>query len=116
MQSFDDIKLYLRQFAQDRDWEKFHNPKNLATALSVEVAEINEHFQWLTPEQAADLEPPTLAAVSDEIADVQLYLIRLADVLGVDIVAAVQQKAAKNDSKYPAAKVRGSAKKYTAYE
>lgn len=116
MQSFDDIKLYLRRFAQERDWEKFHNPKNLATALSVEVAELNEHFQWLTPDQAANLEPLTLAAVSDEIADVQLYLIRLADVLGLDIATAVQHKTAKNEIKYPAAKVRGSAKKYTAYE
>ncbi len=116
MQSLDEMKHYLRRFARERDWEQFHNPKNLAMALSVEVAELNEHFQWLTPAQAAALSAEQLADVAAEIADVQLYLVRLADVLGVDIQAAVVLKAARNEAKYPADKVRGSAKKYTAYE
>lgn len=115
MQSLDEFKVYLREFARLRDWEQFHNPKNLATALSVEVAELNEHFQWLTPEQAAALDTEALNEVAEEIADVQMYLIRLADVLGVDILAAAQQKTHKNEAKYPVDKVRGSAKKYTHY-
>ncbi len=114
--TLEDMQLYLRDFARARQWEGFHNPKNLAMALSVEASELLEHFQWLTPEQAAQLSPDTLSAVADEIADVQLYLVRLADVLGVCIRQAVAQKAVKNEAKYPAHRVQGSAQKYTAYE
>ena len=116
MTSLADMQVYLREFARLRQWQVFHNPKNLAMALSVEVAELVEPFQWLTPEEAAALPSETLQAVADEIADVQLYLVRLADVLGVDIAQAVTAKAAKNEAKYPVHKVQGSAKKYTAYE
>lgn len=115
MKTLEDMQAYLRDFAQQRQWQQFHNPKNLAMALSVEAAELLEPFQWLTPEQAAHLPAETLAHVADELADVQLYLVRLADVLGVDIAKAVTAKAAKNEVKYPAEQVRGSAKKYTHY-
>lgn len=115
MQTLEDMQTYLRQFARERDWEQFHNPKNLVMALTIEVAELAEHFQWLTAEQAANLSAEQLSEVADEIADVQLYLVRLADVLGVAISAAVTAKAKKNEAKYPADQVRGSAKKYTQY-
>jgi NTP pyrophosphatase (non-canonical NTP hydrolase) len=103
----------LRRFASERDWEQFHSPKNLAMALSVEASELVEVFQWLTEAQSADLEVATRAAVADEIADVQIYLARLADRLGIDIPRAVDDKMALNARKYPADKVRGSATKHT---
>jgi NTP pyrophosphatase (non-canonical NTP hydrolase) len=104
----------LRDFASERDWEQFHSPKNLAMALSVEVAELVEHFQWQTEEQSARPAPEVLAAVREETADVLLYLVRLADRLDIDLVAAADDKLALNARKYPADKVRGSNKKYTA--
>lgn len=109
------IKQQLRAFAAVRDWEQFHSPKNLAMALSVEVAELLEHFQWMTEAQSRAPEPETLAAIRDEVADVQIYLLRLADQLGIDIASAVQAKIVRNDQKYPADRVRGRALKYTAY-
>ena len=115
MSEFEHIKSRLRTFVSDRDWDQFHSPKNLAMALSVEVAELVEHFQWLTEESSQNLKADKLDEVADEIADVQLYLIRLADKLGVDILKAVEQKMEKNEAKYPADKVRGSSKKYTEY-
>lgn len=115
MKDLEAIRQCAAKFAQDRDWEKFHSPKNLAMALSVEVAELMEHFQWLSEAQSCELDEATRAAVADEIADVQVYLVRLADTVGVDILRSVAQKMEKNARKYPADKVRGSAKKYTAY-
>lgn len=115
MKNFDEIRDYLRKFARDRDWEQFHSPKNLAMALSVEVAELLEHFQWLTEAQSKALDAETRAKVVDEIADVQLYLIRLADQLDVDILEAIGNKTRKNEEKYPVDKVKGSAKKYSDY-
>lgn len=115
MNDFIAIRDYLRDFAEQRDWTQFHNPKNLAMALAVEAAEIMEHFQWVADGEATTLEPERLAAVADEIADVQLYLIRLADRLNIDIAQAVAIKAQKNEAKYPADKVRGSSRKYTEY-
>lgn len=106
---------YLRDFAEKREWTQFHSPKNLAMALSVEAAELLEHFQWLTEEQSANPEPARLVAIADEIADVQLYLIRLADRLNIDIAQAVVQKTQKNEEKYPVEKVRGSSRKYNEY-
>ena len=115
MNDFETMREYLRDFAAQRDWDQFHSPKNLAMALAVEAAELLEHFQWLSEEQSAGLTPEQLAPVADEIADVQLYLVRLADRLGVDIPTAVAKKTKKNEAKYPADKVRGSARKYTDY-
>jgi len=105
----------LRKFVAERDWDQFHSPKNLAMALSVEAAELVEHFQWLTEEQSRQLPPEKLAQVRDEMADVLVYLVRLADKLDVDLLAAAAQKIEKNALKYPAGKVRGSMKKYSDY-
>tara|TARA_R110002167_G_scaffold138073_4_gene325184 strand:- start:315 stop:725 length:411 start_codon:yes stop_codon:yes gene_type:complete len=115
MNDLEAVRQGVANFAKERDWEQFHSPKNLAMALSVEVAELMEHFQWLSEAQSSELDEITLAAVADEIADVQVYLVRIADTLGVDILAAVKTKMEKNAQKYPADKVRGSAKKYNAY-
>jgi len=112
MSELDKIKLQLRHFAAERDWDQFHSPKNLAMALIVEAAELVEHFQWLTEEQSQTLTPDKLAEVEQEIADIQIYLIRLADKLGVDMEQAVNNKIELNEKKYPADKVRGSAEKY----
>ena len=111
-----DIKHRLREFAQVRDWEQFHSPKNLSMALSVEVSEIVEHFQWLTEEQSNNLPQDKLAEVETELADTFIYLIRLADKLDIDLLDAVDKKIKHNEEKYPADKVKGSAKKYTEYE
>ncbi|MBB3048637.1 NTP pyrophosphatase (non-canonical NTP hydrolase) [Litorivivens lipolytica] len=115
MKELDDLRQRLRHFAAERDWDQFHSPKNLSMALSVEASELVECFQWLTEEQSCNLTAEQLAAVTDEIADIQLYLVRLADKLNVDIPSALNQKIAKNEAKYPADKVRGSSKKYTEY-
>jgi NTP pyrophosphatase (non-canonical NTP hydrolase) len=108
-----ELRDALRQFAADRDWDQFHSPKNLATALTVEAAELLEHFQWLKDGPPAELLPEKLAEVREELADVLLYLIRLADKLDVDLIAAAKDKLELNARKYPAEKARGSAKKYT---
>jgi NTP pyrophosphatase (non-canonical NTP hydrolase) len=102
----------LREFAAERDWEQFHTPRNLATALAVEAAELLEPFQWLDDAAARDLPPDTRVAVEQEMADVLLYLVRLADRLGVDLEHAAQAKIALNAKKYPVDKSRGSARKY----
>ncbi len=102
----------LREFAAAREWEQFHSPRNLATALAVEAAELLEPFQWLTDEQSLDLSPQKRAAVEQELADVLLYLVRLADRLGVDLEQAAQAKIVLNAEKYPVEKSRGSSRKY----
>ena len=91
----------LREFARERDWEQFHSPKNLAMALSVEVAELVEHFQWLTEAQSSSPERVDRAALAAEIADIQIYLVMLADKLDVDIAGAVDDKIRANARKYP---------------
>ena len=116
MQDLESVRNRLREFAAVRDWDQFHSPKNLSMALSVEASELVECFQWLTEEQSRSLNAEQLAAVTDEIADVQLYLIRLADKVGVDIGVAIEQRIKKNEAKYPAEKVKGSSKKYSEYE
>jgi NTP pyrophosphatase (non-canonical NTP hydrolase) len=103
----------IRKFAQKRDWYQFHSPKNLAMALSVEVAEIVEHFQWLTQAESNNLDPVKLAEIKGEIADVLIYLTRLADRLGIDPVQAAEEKMQLNEKKYPVAKAKGNAAKYT---
>ena len=106
----------LRNFVDQRDWAKFHSPKNLAMALSVETAEIVEHFQWLTQEQSYKLDPDKLAKVNDEIGDVFIYLTMLADKLGLDPLQAALDKIEKNEKNYPASLVRGKSKKYMEYQ
>ena len=103
----------LRRFAAARDWQQFHTPKNLAMALSVEAAELLEQFQWLTPEQSARLDARAKRAVEDEIADVMLYLTRLADVLKIDPLAAARRKIRVNARKYPVRRAKGNARKYS---
>ena len=92
----------LRAFCAARDWHRYHTPKNLVMALSVEAAELVEHFQWSTPEESLALAPEKCAEVADEIADVLIYLTELADVLGIDPIAAARAKIVKNAAKYPA--------------
>jgi dCTP diphosphatase len=111
-----ELKEAISKFIDERDWEQFHSPKNLAMALSVEVAEIVEHFQWLTEEQGRNLPPETLAQLDEEVGDVLIYLTELADKLGIDPVEAAMAKLKINDRKYPANLVRGKADKYTKYE
>lgn len=108
-----ELREALRLFASQRDWDQFHTPKNLATALSVEAAEILEHFQWLSDEESRTLDRGKIAKVREEIADVFLYLIRLSDKLDIDLVSAARDKLSINAQKYPANKARGNSKKYT---
>lgn len=105
----------LRRFAAERDWDRFHSPKNLAMALAGEVGELLEVFQWQTEAESCALEPEALARAREELADVLIYLVRLADKLDVDLMAAAADKIAANARKYPADRVRGSARKYTEY-
>jgi dCTP diphosphatase len=112
-ESFDALRSALRKFAAERDWDQFHLPKNLAIALSVEAAELLEYFQWMPDQESAALPPGKRAKVREELADVLLYLIRLADKLDIDLVSAAVDKIAVNAKKYPVHKARGTSKKYT---
>src|SRR6478736_2654896 len=103
----------LRKFADERDWDQYHSPKNLASALSVEAAELLERFQWLTEDQSRNLPTEELQKVREEMADVLNYLVRLADKLDVNLLEAAREKIELNAKKYPVDKARGSAKKYS---
>jgi len=105
----------LRTFASERDWEQFHNPKNLAMALTVEAGELQEIFQWLTEQQSSSLEVQQREHVKEEMADVLLYLCRLADVLDIDLQEVALSKLKRNAEKYPVDQVRGKSAKYTQY-
>lgn len=109
------LQKQLRDFAAVRDWDRFHAPKNLSMALAAEAAELLEEFQWLTEAESAALDAARLERVELEAADVFIYLLRLADKLGIDLIAAAERKIALNDRKYPADKVRGDSRKYTEY-
>lgn len=110
------LRDLVRGFVDERDWDQFHTPKNLASALSVEAAELLEHFQWLQHGRPEELGPDKLVQVRHEMADVLVYLVRLADKLDVDLFAAVQEKMVLNRAKYPAEQVRGDARKYYEYK
>jgi dCTP diphosphatase len=112
IETLNELRDRLRLFINERDWDQFHNPKNLAMALVGEAGEIVEHFQWLTPTEADDLPPETRAEVALEIADVLIFLVELADRLNIDPLAAAEQKLAINEQRYPIAKARGNARKY----
>ena len=112
----DQIKKRLREFAEARDWDQFHSPKNLASAVSVEAAELLEIFQWLSEESSRKLDSASKEKVEQEIADVFLYLIRLADKLDIDVLAAANRKIAINESKYPVELSKGNAMKYTEFK
>lgn len=112
---FNTLRDRLKAFAQERDWEQFHSPKNLAMALIVEAAELLEHFQWLTLEQSESLSGDKRREVELEMADIFIYLMRLCERLDVDLLEVVEDKIKMNEEKYPADVVRGSAKKYSEY-
>ena len=102
----------LRAFAAARDWDQFHSPKNLAMAVAAEAGELLEHFQWLTEEQSRNLAADKRAEVAHELGDVLNFMVRLADQLGIDLPAAAHEKVTMNETRYPAEKARGTAKKY----
>jgi len=106
----------LREFARERDWDQFHTPKNLSMALIAEAAELVEHFQWVDGSSSHLLEDKVRPSVEEEIADIFIYLVRIADKLDIDLYIAAERKIAINARKYPADRVKGSAKKYTEYE
>ena len=112
----DALRERLRAFVQERDWEKFHSTKNLAMAMIVEAAELVEHFQWMTEQESKEIAPEKRDQVAHEIADTFIYLLRMSDVLGIDLIDAAHAKMDLNAKKYPADKVRGSNAKYTEYE
>lgn len=114
--SLDDLRRSIAAFAAQRDWDQFHDPKNLAMALIAECAEVVEHFQWLTGHECQHLPAEKLAEVRLELADVLIYLVRIADRLGVDLIAAAQEKIAINAERYPADRVRGDARRASEYE
>jgi NTP pyrophosphatase (non-canonical NTP hydrolase) len=114
--SIEQLQHQLREFAAARDWDQFHSPKNLSMALSVEVAELVEHFQWLSEAQSQALPVDKHAAVELELADIFIYLLRIADKLHIDLLRAAAHKLELNAAKYPAERVRGSAKKYSEYD
>jgi dCTP diphosphatase len=110
--SLDDLRRRMAAFAAARDWDQFHNPKNLAMALVGEAGELIEHFQWLTPAEAARLPKAARDEVALECADVLLYLLRLCDKLDIDLTRATRRKLVLNAKKYPVAKARGKMTKY----
>lgn len=112
------LKERLIDFARQRDWEKFHTPKNLAMALTVEASELLEIFQWTTPEEAWALvaDPVKKVAIEDELADILVYAVRMATVLDLNLKESIENKIDKNAQKYPADLVKGSSKKYNEYK
>jgi len=115
-QNIQDLSRRLAEFARARDWEQFHSPKNLAMALAGETGELLEHFQWLTEAQSAKLDANKREAVALELADIFIYLLRLGERLDVDILDAAYRKMAINESRYPAEKVRGDARRADEYD
>jgi dCTP diphosphatase len=111
----EDLKERIRHFADERDWDQFHTPKNLAMALIVEAAELVEHFQWLTGEESQSLPAKKKAELEEELADILIYLVRMADKLDIDLHSVALQKLQRNAAKYPADKVRGDSRKYSEY-
>jgi dCTP diphosphatase len=112
----DDLIKKVKKFRQERDWDQYHSPKNLAMALVVEAGELAEHFQWLTEEQSKNLPPDKLSEVQEEVGDVLIYLLNLCDKLGIDPLDAAREKLEKNKGKYPVSKVRGKSNKYSDYK
>jgi dCTP diphosphatase len=115
MRDLEELKGRVRAFVEERDWGRFHSPKNLAMALSVEASELVELFQWLTEEESGALDPERRLRVAEELADVLWFLVRLADRLDIDLLEAAGRKLSANAAKYPADRVRGQSKKYTDY-
>ena len=114
--NIEDLSQRLAEFARARDWEQFHSPKNLAMALAGEAGELLEHFQWLSEAQSAQLAPEKQEAVALELADILIYLLRLGERLDVDVLDAAYRKMAINESRYPADRVRGDARRADEYD
>jgi len=113
--SLEQLRTRLAAFAAERDWEQFHSPKNLAMALIAEAAEIIEHFQWITQDESYALDETKRGEVAGELADVLIFLVRLADRLGIDLIEAANDKIATNEKRYPADVVRGDARRASEY-
>ena len=110
-----DLKEKMADFVRERDWEQFHTPKNLSMSIAIEAGELMEHFQWLTVEQSKNLSPSALQDIGEELADIVIYALSLANTLGLDMADTVLAKMEKNIRKYPSEQVRGKAHKYTYY-
>jgi NTP pyrophosphatase (non-canonical NTP hydrolase) len=111
----EELRIRISNFAKERDWDQFHSPKNLSMALIVEAGELVEHFQWIKQSESFALPAEKLKAVEEELADIFVYLVRIADQLGIDLISASHRKIESNAAKYPADMVRGSSRKYTEY-
>jgi NTP pyrophosphatase (non-canonical NTP hydrolase) len=111
----EELRVLISNFAKERDWDQFHSPKNLSMALIVEAGELVEHFQWLKQSESHELSKDKLEAVEEELADILVYLIRIADRLDIDLIDAARKKIKSNAAKYPVDMVRGSSRKYTEY-
>lgn len=116
IKSLESLRDRLREFAKERDWDQYHTPKNLSMALIAEAAELIEHFQWVNGDLSHVLEDRARQSVEEELADILIYLVRISDKLEINLYEAVNRKIKINEKKYPADKVRGSAKKYTEYK
>ncbi|HSH96889.1 MAG: nucleotide pyrophosphohydrolase [Methylophilaceae bacterium] len=114
--SLAELRGKINAFVKERDWEQFHSPKNLAMAMIVEAAELVEHFQWDTLEESRELTPEKREQVSHELADTFVYLLRIAEVLEIDLIEAANEKILLNAKKYPVEKAKGSNAKYTEYQ
>ena len=110
------LRTRINQFVAEREWDQFHTPKNLAMAMIVEAAEVVEHFQWDTPQESAALSDERKTEIGHELADTFVYLLRIAEVCGIDLIAAANAKIDLNAKKYPVEKARGSNAKYTEYQ
>jgi len=113
--NLEEITAKIRRFRDERDWAQFHNPKDMAMALSIEAGELMELFLWKTPDEADAVVQEKREKIEEEVADVAIYLVELADLLGIDLFAAMERKMEKNAAKYPADLVKGSSKKYDEY-
>ncbi len=115
MRDLAELKQRVREFVAERDWDRFHSPKNLAMALSVEASELVELFQWITEEESAALDAGRRQRAAEELADVLWFLVRVADRLDIDLLEAAEAKLVQNAKKYPVERVRGQSKKYNEY-
>lgn len=114
--SLDVLRARVNTFVTERDWEQFHSPKNLAMAMIVEAGEVVEHFQWMTEDESRNLDAETKEQVGQELSDTLVYLLRIAEVCGIDLIEAANKKIDLNAQKYPVEKCKGSNAKYSAYE
>ncbi len=113
MRSLQSVSTSIRNFRDERDWKQFHNPKDMAIAISLEAGELMEHFLWKSPQEVEERVISHREEIRDEIADIAIYLTELADNLGIDLLEAMEEKIQKNAVKYPVEKSKGSAKKYS---